>query len=263
MESKRKSNYTGIATAFLFIGAFLLFYSFLFGLQIAAFIGLGLILWGAIFASAKTGKYVDSALLDATTKSTYSTTDRVIDDFKLNGQAYFLPAYPKDTNLPQYYSKLKEPIVFISELPEVKPSFEELTAGKFLGEKNRGVFLASPGSGIIAQIEKQLKFDISKMEIQELMDFLSKSLTEQMNLAKYIDLRVSGDFISLRATGVLYENLYRCDPPLKSLSLLGCPLVSAVASAFAKSTSRMVNVHTELISAKTLDVAATFSFLKE
>jgi hypothetical protein len=87
----------------------------LFGLQIAAFIGLGLTFWGAIFALARSGKYVESSLLDATAKFAYSTIDRMINDLKFNGQGYYIPAFPKDVYLPEYLKNLKEPVVFISE----------------------------------------------------------------------------------------------------------------------------------------------------
>ena len=36
--------------------------------QIAAFIGLGLTFWGAIFAVARNGKYIESSLLDGARK---------------------------------------------------------------------------------------------------------------------------------------------------------------------------------------------------
>lgn len=263
MQKKSKSNFGGTASAFLVIGFLLLGYSLLFGVQIAAFIGLGLAFWGALFALARRGKYVESGLLDVSSKSTYSTADRMIDDFKLGGQAYYLPAYAQDINLMQYHNKLKEPVVFVSELSGEKPSIEELTAGKFLGEKSRGVFLVSPGSGIMMQIEKQLRLDFSKLDINDLTGVLPKYLTEYLNLAKSVDLIVSGESVGLRASGVLYETLYRSDPPLKSLNILGCPVVSTVASALAKSSGKIVVVKVEFISPKFLSVAATFSFIKD
>lgn len=263
MQNKRKNNFGGAASAFLVIGFLLLGYSLIFGLQIAAFIGLGLAFWGALFALARNGKYVESSLLDITSKSTYSTADRMINDLKLNGQAYYLPAYAQDINLLQYHTRLKEPVVFISELSGERPSIEELTIGKFLGEKTRGVFIASPGSGIMSQIEKELRLDFSKLDINDLTGVLPKYLTEYLNLARNINLTVSGETAILRASGVLYGSLYRSDPPLKSLSILGCPIVSAVASSLAKSSGKIVTVNIEFVSPKVLSVAATFNFIKE
>ena len=136
MQKTSVKKFSSAGIAFLAVGVILLGYSFLSGLQVAAFIGLGLVFWGALFSIARNGKYVESSLVDATAKSAYSTTDRIITDLKLNGQAYYLPAYPQDVNVPQYLSKLREPVVFISESMDGKPPVEELAAGKFLCRKN-------------------------------------------------------------------------------------------------------------------------------
>jgi hypothetical protein len=261
LEPRKRKNYTGQAAAFLVFGVLLLLYSLFSGLQIAAFIGLGLTFWGALFSVAKTGKYVESSLLDVSAKSAYSTTDRMINDLKFNGQAYYLPAYPQDVNLPQYLNKLREPVVFISETFDGKLAVEELASGKFLSAKNSGVFITSPGSGIMAQIEKQLRLDFSKLDIQELVGVLPKSLTEQWNLAKTVEMSFTGSTVILKATGILYESLYRAVPPLTSLSILGCPLVSAVASAIAKSSGKTVIIKEHHLSPNASGVYAVFNFI--
>jgi hypothetical protein len=99
---KESNSSTSIAGVFLAV---------LFDLQIVAFIGLGLTFWGAIFALTRTGKYVESSLLDGTAKSGYSTIERMINDLKFNAQGYYIPAYPKDVILPDYLKNLKEPVV--------------------------------------------------------------------------------------------------------------------------------------------------------
>jgi hypothetical protein len=224
----RRSSTGGV---FLVFGAILLVYSIVSELQVAAFIGLGLVFWGALFAAAKKGKYVESSLLDATTKTSYATTERMIADLSLTGQGYYLPAYPQDVNIPQYLDKLREPVVFISENFDGKPPVDELAVGKFLSEKSRGVFINSPGAGLLAQMEQQLKLDFSKMDTQELVRILPIYLTERLNLARGVTMNVTVNGADFKADGVLFESLYRANPPLKSLNMLGCPMVSAVACA--------------------------------
>jgi hypothetical protein len=261
LQQKSRRNFSGAAAVFLFTGALLLGYSLLSGLQVAAFIGLGLVFWGALFIFAKNGKYVESSLVNATAQSAYSTTDRMINDLKLNGQAYYLPAYPHDVSVPQYLSKLREPVVFISESMDGKPSIEELTAGKFLCEKSRGVFIASPGSGLMTQMEKKLRRDFSTLDIEDLAAVLSKSLTEQFNLAKSVEITVSDGAVNLKAAGILYEDLYRANPPFKSLSVLGCPVVSAVASTLAKYSGKIVIIKENLLSPNTSGAYVVFNFI--
>jgi hypothetical protein len=260
LEPRKRKNYNGIAAAFLVVGVLMLLYSLFSGLQIAAFIGLGLTFWGALFSVARTGKYVESSILDVSAKSAYSTTDRMINDLKFKGQAYYLPAYPQDVNLPQYLNKLREPVVFISEAFDGKLAVEELASGKFLSAKNSGVFITSPGSGIMSQMEKQFRLDFSKLDIQELVSILPKSLTEQWNLAKKVEMSFTGSTVVLKAAGILYDSLYRAEPPLKSLSILGCPLVSAVASAIAKTSGKTVILKEHYLSPNASGVYVVFNF---
>lgn len=261
MSQKTKRNFVGVAAVFIFGGVLLLGYSLLLNLQVAAFIGLGLVFWGALFSYARNGKYVESSVADATAKATYSTTDRMINDLKLNGQAYFLPAYPQDVNVPQYLSKLREPTIFISETMEGKPSIEELAAGKFLCEKTRGVYVACPGGGLVDQMEKRLRSDFSKLDIEDLTNVLPKCLTEQFNLAKKVELTAFEGTVTLKASGILYEGLYRSDPPLKSLSVIGCPVVSAVASVLAKSSGKIVVIKEHFLSPNDFGVYVTYNFV--
>jgi hypothetical protein len=258
----RQSNvYPRVAAVFIVAGAFMLLLALVFSLQVEAFIGLGLVFWGAIFAVAKNGKFVESSLLDSTTKSSYSTFDRMISDLKLNGKAYYIPPYPADATLPQYLANLKEPVVFISEGLDGKPSVEELAAGKFLSEKSRGVFVASPGSGIMTQMEKVLHADFNRVDLEDIPDVLPKVLTEQLNLAKAAKMNIKDNVVSFKAIGVIYESLYRPQPPMISVATIGCPVVSAVASAIAKSSGKTVVVKEQMIAANSCGVQATLNLI--
>jgi len=236
----KNSSSIAIAGVFLSLGAFLLLFSFLSEMQIAAFVGLGLTFWGAVFALARSGNYVDSRLLDSSAHSTYSTIDRMINELKYNGYSYYLPAYPKDVLLPDYLKNLREPTVFISDSFDGKPSIDELAQNKFISDQTHGVFVTSPGAGIMAQIEQQLQLDLSKISLDELADILPKFLTDRLNLAKSANLVLTSHGAEFSAKGILYESLYNPESRPKSLSLLGCPVVSAVASTLAKASGKTV-----------------------
>ncbi len=257
----KSNNSMRLAGVFLAVGALLLVYAVLFELQIAAFIGLGLTFWGAIFALTRSRKYVESSLLDGTAKSAYFTIDRVINDLQYRGQGYYIPAYPQDVSLPEYLKNLREPVVYISESFDGKPSLEELAQGKFLSAKNSGVFIASPGAGLVAQMEKQLQLDLSKINLQEFLEVVPRCLSEVFNLAKSADMAVREDGVIFRASGILYESLYRSQTTLKSVSILGCPVVSAVATALAKTTGKTVVIKEQVFSPSNCGVSAFFNFI--
>jgi len=240
--SSRNSSSIIIAGVFLAVGGLLLFFSFLSEMQIPAFVGLGLTFWGAVFALTRNGNYVDSRLLDSSAHVTYATIDRMVNELKYNGHGYYIPAYPKDVALPDYLKNLREPTVFISDSFDGKPSLDELAQNKFISTQTRGVFVTSPGAGIMAQIEQQLRLDLSKISPEELADVLPKFLTERLNLAKSASLVLTTQGAEFMARGLIYESLYNPQTSPKSRNLLGCPVVSAVASALAKTTGKTVAI---------------------
>ena len=242
MSSVRKKSNVALqfAGAFLAAGVVLLVFSMLLEMQIAAFIGLGLTFWGAVLALTRSGKYVETSLLDSSARSTYTTVDRMINDLKYNGQGFYIPAYPKDVFLPDYLKNLREPVVFVSESFNGKPSIDELASGKFISAQTRGFFITSPGSGIMAQVEKQMRLDLSKINLSDLCEILPRCLTENLNLARNADMALLPTGANFKATGIIYESLYNPESKPKSVDMLGCPLVSAVASALAKASGKTV-----------------------
>jgi hypothetical protein len=49
-----------------------------------------------------------------------------MNDLKFAGHAYYLPAYPQDVTIPEYPKPLREPVVFIAEEFDGKPSVDEI-----------------------------------------------------------------------------------------------------------------------------------------
>ena len=249
-----------IAVLFLAVGVLVLVLSVFFELQVAAFVGLGLTFWGVVFLLARDAKYVESGLLDGTAKSAYSTFDRVIRDLKFNGHGYFIPPFSRDALVPEYLKNLKEPVVFVSEKFDGKASADELAAGKFLSQT--GVFMTCPGSELLAQMEERLHCDFSRVDLEELVEFLPRCLTESFNLAQSVDMSVVEGGVCFEAKGLVYESLYRADPPMKSVSLLGCPVVSAVASVLAKASGKTVVISQQVLSPGDCGVKVLFKFVE-
>lgn len=246
LSVKSSSSARQLAGVFLGAGVFALVYAVLFELQVAAFIGLGLVFWGAVLLLTRNEKYIQTSLLDASARSIYATVDRILNDVKFTGQGYYLPASPQDAALPDYLKNLKEPVVYVSEGFDGKPSIDELAAGKFISAQNHGFFISSPGSGVLSEIEKQMQLDISKVNVTELCELLPKSISENLNLARNAEMILIPNGANFKAVGIIYDSLYKDTKP-RSVGLLGCPVVSAVASALAKSTSKTVVVKEQVV----------------
>jgi hypothetical protein len=245
-----------IGLAFIIPGALALIFSIYNNSNILAFIGLGLTFWGALFFFVRPVKYVQSSLLDSTAISTYKTVDRIIKDLKFKGKSYYIPPYPKEVYLPEYLKGLKDPVVFISADTGGMPSIEELAKSKFILENPNGICVAPPGLGLLTQFEREIRKDLAKLQLTELCETLPPLIVENLQLAKEIEMKIEDNQIYVKILDSTYKNLYRVEENLKSVHLLGCPLISAIACSLAKASGRMVTIQRDNVSidAQTIEV---------
>jgi len=250
-----------IGIIFMVSGALSLIFSILNNSQVLAFIGLGLTFWGALFFFVRPIRYVKSSLLDSTAISSYSTIDRIVRDLKYKGKSYYVPPYPKEVYLPEYLKGLKEMIVFISADNGVAtPSIEEMAESRFLLENPKGICAAPPGSGLLTQFEKEIRTDITKLNLKELCESLPPIILENFQLAKEIEIKTEKNQVHLKIFDSIYKNLYGKEQNLKSVHFLGCPLVSAIACAIAKTTGKIVTIDKDSVSpdGQTIEVWCRF-----
>jgi hypothetical protein len=233
--------------------------------QILALIGLGLTFWGVLFLLVKPVKLVEGKLLYSATVSTYTTTDRIISDFRYKGRGYYIPPYPKDVYLPEYLKGLKDPVVFVSAANDSKmPPIEAIAKGKFTSKNPEGVLLVPPGSGILSQIEEKSNVDFTKMDLNELCTLMPRFILQDLNLAKEMEMEMepNENQVYLRIFDSLYKNLYSVRNKLKSVNLLGCPIVSAVACALAKTSGKTITVQKQQVSPDVLTIEVWYRIVQ-
>jgi len=251
-----------IGLTFIIPGALALIFSITENSQVLAFIGLGLTFWGALFFFVRPVKYVKSSLLDSTAASTYTTVDRIIQDLEYKGKSYYIPPYPKEVYLPEHLKGLKELIVFISaDSDEGMPSIEEMAKSRFILENPKGICVAPPGLGLLAQFEKELRTDITKLELNELNETLRQIILENFQLAKEIEMKTEENQVYLKIIDSTYKKLYTAEQNLKSLHFLGCPLVSAIACAIAKTTGKITTIHKDKTSLDGQTIEVWYRFI--
>ena len=225
-------------------GVLALIFSVISDSQALAFVGLGLTFWGALFFLVQPTRLVQGSLLDATAASSYSTIDQIMSDLKFNGKCWYIPPYPKHAYLPEHLKGLKEMMVFISAKPSTGlPSIEEIASKRFITQNPRGVNITAPGAGLLDQLENELKLDPTQTDLQMLCETLPQQILENFQLAKEIEMKPEDDSVSLKITGSIFRSLY-VEKSLKSVYLLGCPLVSALACAIAKTTGKAITINT-------------------
>jgi hypothetical protein len=234
-----------IGIALMTPGVLALIFSVVSDSQVLAFVGLGLTFWGALFFLVQPKKLVQGSLLDATAAASYSTIDQIISDLKYTqARCWYIPPYPKRAYLPEHLKGLKEMMVFISAREGTGlPSLEEIANKKFMLQNPEGIDMTAPGAGLLDQIENELKLDPTQTNLQTLCETLPQQILENFQLAKEIEMKPENDSVSLKITGSIFRSLY-LEKNLKSVHLLGCPLVSALACAIAKTTGKAVTINT-------------------
>jgi len=264
LEKKRGITSNKVAVFFLIPGTASLILSVILNQQVLSFIGLGLTFWGALFLFVKPVKYVKGSLLDSTAIASYSTLDRMLTDLDYKGRGYYIPPYPKEAFLPQYLRGLKDMVVFLSADggPEM-PSIDEIAKKRFILENPKGICVSPPGMGLLSQFEREIGRTIDGIELSELCQTLPQVVLMNLQLAKELEIKPESKGVRLTVVNSVYKKLYWKEQELQSVLLLGCPLVSAVACALAKSTGKILTISESNVSAKGEKISVFYLFVED
>ena len=236
----------------LALGAASLIASILYTSQILAFIGLGLIFWGAILTYIQTEDYVKGSLLPATSLSALETLNQIIEELGYKEKAIYLP--------PKYLADPETNKAYIPKSKESKLPTPEQTQGKenklFL-QNPQGIILTPPGSELTKLFEKILETNFTKVDLQYLQLNLPKLLIEELEIAQNLDITVESNKVNVTIENSAYQSLAKEAAKLSKLyESLGCPLSSAIACVLAKATGKPIVVKKQEINerSKTLSI---------
>ncbi len=245
---------TVIGEIFLAAGIAALLVSIFLSAQVIALVGLGLTFWGALFILIAPLHYVEGALLISTAIPTYLTIDRILGDYKYHGQAYYIPPYSQEGYLPEHLKGLKETIAFVSaKKAPMMPAIEEIAGSKFMLSNEKGILIDAPGVGLLVEAYKRMQ-RTPRMGISDLCEVFPKIMMEDFALAKEIVMHAEAEKVNLMIRDSLYMDLYTSESKPKSINLLGCPMVSAIACAIANNTGRVVTIQETRISLEDLTI---------
>jgi hypothetical protein len=250
-----------IAVIFIVSGITLFVLSVFLGSQIISIIGLGLIFWGALFLLIPPPKHVEASFLITSSLPDYMTIDRMLKYLIPKNEAYNIPPCPRDIYLPEHLEGLKEMVTFIpAEYTDGIAEIEDIARGEFFIEKPKGLLIASPGIGLLDKMEQKHKIDFTKIPLTE-VDGALLNFLDELYLAKKIDITIRENEVTLQINDSLYKNLYSQKYNLKSVILLGCPLVNTVACAIAKSAGKPTMIQEIKITPNANTITATFKII--
>ncbi len=279
IDFKNMKRDSSLAISFITSGIGLLVISVFLNSQVLSLIGLGLTFWGGLFLFITPLKYVEGSYLITSTLPNYMTIDRMLKDLNPRNEAYNIPSVPRNVYLPEHLKGLRETVTFIparaAEMvfpdnnkvsSEERALFENakellisIARDKFLIENPKGLLITSPGIGLLDKIEQKRNIDLTKIPPNELDDTLPFLLGD-LDLAKEIKMTTIENIVTLQINDSLYRNLYS-QYDLKSVNIIGCPMVSAAACIIAESTGKPTLIQKIEASPEGKTITATFKII--
>jgi hypothetical protein len=225
---KRPSVLAGYAMGGL--GALSLIFSVVFASTVLAFIGLGLVFWGALLLFIRPRKYVKSELMDSTALSSLKTIDRILTSLGYTEKGVYIPSHnPEKT------------VVFIpSEPSKSVPHADQIEKETFVKDP-KGVVMVPPGLALANLFERELGVEFSKCSLETLSKRLPKILIEDLEMVQDFEMHVDGDKVRIKLVESIYSDFCsQLSASTRVCSSLGCPMCSAMACVLAQATRKPV-----------------------
>jgi len=255
-------------------GAASLIGSVVYDSSILAFIGLGLVFWGAILLYVQPEEHARKVLLDAAVLSSLTALNKIMEELNYKGTAIYLP--------PEYFKDPEENRIYIPKLKEGGlPSAESIleNESRFFVKNPEGILLTAPGAELTRLFEKTLGTSFNKVDLEYLQQNLPRLFIEDLEIAGDLEIERSrstaniADPISsapaiegtirVKITGSILKDICKENRSLSQIySSIGCPISSAIACALARATGKPVIIQSIQTSEDGNIVEATYNFFR-
>ena len=253
------------------VGAAALITSIVYVSSILAFIGLGLVFWGAILLYIQPEEYTKKVLLDAAVLPSLSTLNQIMQELNYKGKAIYLPPkYLKDPEANKaYITKQKE-----GKLP--KPELILKQESQLFLKKPQGILLTPPGAQLTKLFEKTLDISFTKADLQYVTQNMPKLFIEDLEIAEDLEIETrygesatktvetKYDAIHVKITNSILKDTYKENRKLSHLyGTIGCPICSAIACALTKATGEPIVIERVQPSEDGKIIEATYRILEQ
>jgi len=261
----------------LLLGTISLVASIGYNSSILAFIGLGLVFWGAILLYVKPEEYTRKTLLEATLSPSLITLNQMIQEFGYKGDATYLP--------PKYFANPETTKICISKYkygslptPEQTQPYEDQPVAR----TKQGLLLTPPGIQLSRLLEKSLGKSFIQTDLESLQQDLPELFVEKLEIAENLELQAENDTsktkkgnpasltqvrnttVHARITKPLYGNAFKgAENPSQITGSIMCPVCSAIAIALTKATGKPVRITDTKISEDGNIIEASYEIIEE
>lgn len=246
-----------VAYYLIFLGACALIFSIVWASQILAFIGLGLLFWGALLLYARPVEYLPNELVGSTAVSAIRALDQILGKLGYKGRSIYLP--------PMTLKDIKESRMFLPARDERRfPAGEALAGGALMSDNPEGIILVPPGLGLANLFEEKLGVRFAEVDLDYLKSNLPRLLVEHFRLLEDLELAEGIGWVQMEVKGSAYASL--CSRTRKEAEIsrrIGCPLCSAMAIILARTTHRPIVIEQEEVSEDEKKISVRYKMLME
>lgn len=242
--------------AMLLLGAISLVASIVYTSSTLAFIGLGLVFWGAVLFYIRPEEYTRKTLLEATLSPLLITLNQMIQEHGYKGDATYLP--------PKYFTNPETTKVYISKIRNASlPTTEQtqLYENQPICRAAQGLLITPAGIQLSNLLEESLGTSFIRTDLKNLQQNLPKLFIEDLEIAENLEIEMQNDpaekrgddqasvtqkknmTIHARITKPIYGNIFKeAENSPQSSAPIDCPIRSAIAVALTKTTGKPVRI---------------------
>jgi len=264
MRRPKKISLTQVTSwSMLGIGAVALLFSIVYVSSILAFIGLGLVFWGALLLYIKNPEYIREDLLETSVYPPLETINQIIRELAYKGNAVYLP--------PKYFETPGNTKIYISKQENVDlPTPEQIQKhenqvlirdSQFIPQ---GILLTPPGADLTKLFERKLEMEFTKADLEYLQQRMPKLFIEDLEIAQNFEMETANNKVQVKLANTAYTNLFKdIMKPSNDKHILGYPIASAIACALAKATGKPIVIENQRTSNDNKDIEIEYRILEE
>ena len=247
-----------VCSALLSTGVIALAFSINFTSLILAFIGLGLVFWGAILFYIRPEKYVKETVFVETTLPSLANLEQMLTELGYQRKGVYLPPkYLKDSESSKIYLSAKDSMT-LPPLEQIRDQEDKI----FL--KDSGALIRPPGMELSRLFERMLGTSFMEVDLLYLEQNMPKLLIEDLKITQKVEIKAGNNRVHVRMENSIFKNVWKETIKLPNLwRSLGDPLVSAIACALAKATAKPVIIEKNQISNEGRTIDTEYCILEE
>jgi hypothetical protein len=262
--------------AMLLLGAISLIVSIGYNLSVFAFIGLGLIFWGAILLYIKPERQAIEVFQEAVLSLSLITLNQMILELGYKGDVTYLP--------PKYFTNPETTKIWISKYKNTSlptPDLIQPYENQPVIRTAQGLLITPPVVQLSKLMEKSLGTTFIKTDLRNLQQRLPRLFIEDLEIAENLEIQEENNptntkenpvfrtemkdtIIHAKITKPIYGDMFRsAEDPAQTASPIGDPLCSAIAIALTKATGKPVRIANTKSTEKVDTIEATYRIIED